>query len=204
MKPFAFGQEKLLKFWNLFKNKIDLTTSCGEFATVSQFSTTYMRCPKCGTLDDKVIDSRLSKDGATIRRRRECLDCQSRFTTYEVLERNELRVIKRDGRHELFERNKLLGSIGKACEKRSVTLEAIEHVVEDILQEIENSQEREFSSKHLGALVMARLHALDPVAYVRYASVYRQFQEVGDFIEEIESLGRRVALTPDQAELFNK
>jgi transcriptional repressor NrdR len=163
-----------------------------------------MRCPKCGTLDDKVIDSRLSKDGATIRRRRECLDCQSRFTTYEVLERNELRVIKRDGRHEIFERGKLLGSIAKACEKRSVTLESMEHVVEDILQELENSQEREVSSKHLGALVMARLHALDPVAYVRYASVYRQFQEVGDFIEEIESLGRRVAPTPDQAELFKK
>lgn len=163
-----------------------------------------MRCPKCGNIDDKVIDSRLSKDGDTIRRRRECLDCQSRFTTYEVLERNELRVIKRDGRHEVLDRSKLLNSISKACEKRSVTLDSIEHAVEDILQEIENSQEREISSKHLGALVMARLHTLDPVAYVRYASVYRQFQEVGDFIEEIESLGRRVAPIPGQTELFQK
>ena len=161
-----------------------------------------MRCPKCGTLEDKVIDSRLSKDGANIRRRRECLACESRFTTYEALERTELRVIKKDGRHEVLDRLKLLNSISKACEKRPVGLEEMEGAVENILQDLESLQEREVTSKKLGALIMAKLHTLDPVAYVRYASVYRQFQEVGDFIEEIESLGRRVVSTPNQTELF--
>ncbi len=161
-----------------------------------------MRCPKCGTLDDKVIDSRLSKEGTSIRRRRECLSCETRFTTYEVLERNEIRVIKRDGRREPLERQKLLGSIAKACEKRPIALSQMERVVEEILQELETLQEREIGSKQLGARVMNRLHTLDPVAYVRYASVYREFQEVGDFLEEIESLEKRVALSPDQTELF--
>ena len=163
-----------------------------------------MRCPKCGNLDDKVIDSRLSKEGNSIRRRRECLSCETRFTTYEVLERNEIRVIKRDGRRESLDRRKLLASIVKACEKRPIALDQMERSVEEILQELESLQEREIGSKQLGAHVMSRLHMLDPVAYVRYASVYREFQEVGDFLEEIESLERRVALTPDQAELFKK
>jgi transcriptional repressor NrdR len=162
-----------------------------------------MRCPKCGTLEDKVIDSRLSKDGATTRRRRVCLECDTRFTTYEVLERVELHVVKRDGRRELLDRAKIMSSITKACEKRPVPIESIEAAVEDVLQDIDNLQALEVSSKHLGAVVMARLHALDPVAYVRYASVYRQFQEVGDFIEEIQSLERRVAASPDQTELFS-
>jgi len=161
-----------------------------------------MRCPKCGTLDDKVIDSRLSKEGTSIRRRRECLGCETRFTTYEVLERNEIRVVKRDGRREALDRRKLLGSIVKACEKRPIALEQLERAVEEILQELESLQEREIGSKQLGAHVMSRLHALDPVAYVRYASVYREFQEVGDFLEEIESLEKRVARSPDQTELF--
>ncbi len=125
-----------------------------------------------------------------------------RFTTYEALERTELRVIKKDGRHEVLDRQKLLNSISKACEKRPVGLEEMEAAVEELLQDLESLQEREVTSKKLGALIMAKLHALDSVAYVRYASVYRQFQEVGDFIDEIESLGRRVAPTPDQAELF--
>jgi transcriptional repressor NrdR len=163
-----------------------------------------MRCPKCGTLDDKVIDSRLSKEGTSIRRRRECLLCETRFTTYEVLERNEIRVVKRDGRREALERKKLLGSIVKACEKRPIALEQMERLVEEILQELEALQEREIGSKQLGARVMSRLHSLDPVAYVRYASVYREFQEVGDFLEEIESLEKRVAVSPDQAELFKE
>ena len=161
-----------------------------------------MRCPKCGTIDDKVIDSRLSKDGVSIRRRRECLGCETRFTTYEVLEHNEMRVVKRDGRREPLDRKKLLSSIVKACEKRPIGLEQMEHAVEDILQELETQQDREISSKKLGAHVMSRLHTIDPVAYVRYASVYREFQEVGDFIDEIESLEKRVARTPDQRELF--
>ena len=161
-----------------------------------------MRCPKCGALDDKVIDSRLSKDGATIRRRRTCLDCETRFTTYEVLERSELRVEKRDLRRESFDRKKLFGSIAKACEKRPIPHEEIERIVEEIHHQLETEQDGEITSRELGIMVMARLHKLDPVAYVRSASVYRQFQEVGDFIEEIESLERRVADTPDQPVLF--
>jgi transcriptional repressor NrdR len=113
-----------------------------------------------------------------------------------------MRVVKRDGRREPLDRKKLLSSIVKACEKRPIGLEQMERAVEDILQELETQQDREVSSKKLGAHVMSRLHTIDPVAYVRYASVYREFQEVGDFIDEIESLEKRVARTPDQRELF--
>lgn len=161
-----------------------------------------MRCPKCSSLEDKVIDSRLSKDGTSIRRRRECLTCETRYTTYEEIERVELRAIKRDGRHEPFDRNKLLGSIAKACEKRPISLEAMEAAVEQIIQEIEAGDEREVSTKVIGAKAMERLHAMDPIAYVRYASVYRQFQEIGDFLDEIQSLERRSIKTPAQPELF--
>lgn len=161
-----------------------------------------MRCPKCGSLDDKVIDSRLSKDGGSIRRRRECLACEARFTTYEEIERIELRAIKRDGRHEPFDRHKLLNSISKACEKRPIGIEAMEKAVADIVAELEATQRREIPTRAIGAKVMERLHALDPVAYVRYASVYRQFQEIGDFIDEIQSFERRGVRTPAQPELF--
>ncbi len=161
-----------------------------------------MRCPKCGSLDDKVIDSRLSKEGVSIRRRRECLDCQSRFTTYEELERIELRSLKRDGRHEPFDRHKLLNSFLKACEKRPISIEAIEASVEEIIAELEASHEREVTTREIGLKVMEKLHGLDPVAYVRYASVYREFQEIGDFIEEIQSFEKRSAKTPAQPELF--
>lgn len=161
-----------------------------------------MRCPKCGSLDDKVIDSRLSKDGTTIRRRRECLQCHFRLTTYESWERMELRVRKRDGRHEPFDRKKLLLSVRKACEKRPVSTEQMEQMVEDVYQELEAAQENEVTSQFLGSLVMNRLHSVDQVAYVRFASVYRKFQEVSEFIEEIESLGRRVPTTDDQPEFF--
>ncbi|MEI6491904.1 MAG: transcriptional regulator NrdR [Verrucomicrobiota bacterium] len=161
-----------------------------------------MRCPKCGSLEDKVIDSRVSKDGGSIRRRRECLECETRFTTYEELERLELRVIKRDGRHEPLDRQKLLGSLAKACEKRPIGLEEMEDAVKDIIQELEASQEREVPARMIGARVMEKLHTLDPVAYVRYASVYRQFQEIGDFIEEIQSFEKRGGKTPAQPELF--
>jgi len=161
-----------------------------------------MRCPKCGSLEDKVIDSRLSKDGASIRRRRECLDCETRYTTYEEIERIELRAIKRDGRHEAFERQKLLTSLVKACEKRPISMEQLERAAEDIMQELEGEQTREISTRAIGAKVMERLHVLDPIAYVRYASVYRQFQEIGDFIEEIQSYEKRTLRTTDQQELF--
>lgn len=161
-----------------------------------------MRCPKCGSLDDKVIDSRLSREGTSIRRRRECLECEARFTTYEELERVEMRVVKRDGRHEPLDRQKLLSSIVKACEKRPVGLDAIEAAVEEILQALEGGEEREVESRLIGAMVMEKLHGLDAIAYVRYASVYRQFQEIGDFLEEIQSLKRKARRSSAQPELF--
>jgi transcriptional repressor NrdR len=163
-----------------------------------------MRCPKCGSLEDKVIDSRLSKDGMTIRRRRECMDCETRYTTYEQIERIELRAIKRDGRLEPLDRGKLLGSITKACEKRPISLGEMEQAVEEIIHELEAMQEREIPTRVIGAKVMEKLHGLDPVAYVRYASVYRQFQEIGDFIEEIQSFEKRAARSAAQPELFKK
>lgn len=162
-----------------------------------------MRCPKCASLEDKVIDSRLSKDGDSIRRRRECLDCETRYTTYEEIERIELRAIKRDGRHEPFDRHKLQTSISKACEKRPVGMEQIEQAVETVLQELESAQKREIPTSTIGASVMEKLHAIDPIAYVRYASVYRQFQEIGDFIEEINTYEKRAVRTAAQPELFN-
>ncbi len=161
-----------------------------------------MRCPKCGSLEDKVIDSRLSKDGAAIRRRRECLECEDRYTTYEQLERIELRVVKRDGRLEPLDRHKLFGSIAKACEKRPIGIDEMERSVEEIILDLEAAQEREIPSRVVGAKVMEKLHALDPVAYVRYASVYRQFQEIGDFIDEIQSFEKRAGRSPTQPELF--
>lgn len=161
-----------------------------------------MRCPRCGSVEDKVIDSRLSKEGGSIRRRRECLRCERRFTTYEELERLELRVIKRDERHEPFDRHKLQTSFLKACEKRPISVDRIDRCVEEIIRELESRQKQEVSSKSIGAKVMEKLHMLDPVAYVRYASVYRQFQEIGDFIEEIQSLERKTKTTPTQPELF--
>jgi len=161
-----------------------------------------MRCPKCGSLEDKVIDSRLSKDGESIRRRRECLGCEVRFTTYEQIERLEMRVIKRDGRHEPFDRQKLLGSIAKACEKRPIGIEDMNRSADEIIQNLESMQEREVSTRSIGAQVMEKLRVLDPVAYVRYASVYRQFQEIGDFLDEIHSLEKRARRTPAQTELF--
>lgn len=162
-----------------------------------------MRCPKCGSLEDKVIDSRPSKDGESIRRRRECLDCEARFTTYEEVEKLDLHAIKRDGRHEPLDRHKLKGSFIKACEKRPIGIDAIELCVEEIIAELVAEQQREVSTRTIGAKVMDKLHALDPVAYVRYASVYRSFKDVGEFIEEVQNMERRgLARAGDQPELF--
>jgi len=162
-----------------------------------------MRCPKCGSLQDKVIDSRLSRDGDSIRRRRECLACETRYTTYEEIERVELRAIKRDGRHEPFDRHKLLTSLVKACEKRPIGMEQIERAVEELMHELESQQKREIPTRVVGAMVMEKLHAIDPIAYVRYASVYRQFQEIGDFIEEIQTYQeKRSSRSSAQPELF--
>ncbi len=161
-----------------------------------------MHCSKCGNLEDKVIDSRLSKDGRSIRRRRECVGCGQRFTTYEEIEREDLRVLKRDGRSEPFDRHKLLGGMRKACEKRPVTLEMLEKASHDILQSLEQDFQREIPSHLIGTKVMDSLHQLDEVAYVRYASVYRSFQDIGEFIEEIQSLGKRHKRSALQPELF--
>ncbi len=147
-----------------------------------------MRCIKCNSLDDKVIDSRISKDGFSIRRRRECLECAHRFTTYEQVERRDILVVKRDGTREPFKREKLLGGLIKACEKRRVSLDVLESAVEEIVNEIAADNLREVPTRIIGPKVMAHLQHIDPVAFVRYASVYRQFQDVGEFSEVIESL----------------
>ncbi len=151
-----------------------------------------MLCPKCRSLDDKVIDSRLSKEGNSIRRRRECLNCAHRFTTYEEMEHLETFVIKRDGRRENLDRQKLLGSFLKACEKRPVPLEKMENAISEILGNLDTIQQREIPTKFIGDQVMEQLRHLDPVAYVRYASVYRCFEEIGEFIEEIRDYQRAV------------
>ena len=161
-----------------------------------------MRCPKCGSLEDKVIDSRVSKDGASIRRRRECILCEYRFTTYEEIERADIRVIKRDGRGEPLDRHKLLAGMTKACEKRPVSLSDLERTAEEIIQDLETNHPREVSTKLVGAKVMEKLHGLDEVAYVRYASVYRQFQDIGEFINEIQALARKIKTGSQQPELF--
>ncbi len=162
-----------------------------------------MRCPKCGNVDSRVLDSRQAKDGSTIRRRRACGRCHYRFTTYEAIERAEFMVRKRDGRIEAFDRRKLMGGIEKACEKRPVSTEQIEKVVEDTVAALESRiSGREVDSQEIGTEVMHQLHLVDGVAYVRYASVYRQFQDVGEFIDEIQSLGTRQRPDSAQPELF--
>jgi transcriptional repressor NrdR len=150
-----------------------------------------MRCPKCHAQDDKVIDSRSNRDGALIRRRRECLKCGARFTTYEEIHREKLRVKKTSGQYEEFDRLKLLAGIEKACEKRPVSTEQIEALVERVITELENEYGREVPSKPIGERVMQHLRKLDEVAYVRFASVYRQFRDTEQFIDEIKRLGKK-------------
>ncbi|MDQ6765364.1 MAG: transcriptional regulator NrdR [Verrucomicrobiota bacterium] len=160
-----------------------------------------MRCPKCGFRDDKVIDSRQSRDSSSIRRRRVCLQCAYRFTTYEEIERSELRVIKRDRTHEPFERRKLVNSMAKACEKRSISLVTLEQAVDAIVHELETGA-REVPSEMIGAKCMERLREIDEVAYLRYTSVHRRFDAVDQFVDEIQALGRRIRPNPSQRELF--
>jgi transcriptional repressor NrdR len=147
-----------------------------------------MRCPKCGCQDDKVIDSRASREGATIRRRRECIACGYRFTTYEEVERAGLLVLKRDGRREEFSKEKLLSGLKKACQKRPISPKLIEDLVERIVNDITDKYEREVPAEVIGKLVMNGLRATDDVAYVRFASVYRRFQEATDFVHEVKKL----------------
>lgn len=147
-----------------------------------------MKCPFCGHQEDKVVDSRASSDGVAIRRRRECLGCSKRFTTYEHLEEQPLMIIKKDGRREPFDRHKLLAGLVKACEKRPVSMDSLEHLVDQIERELSQQFEREVSSSEIGERVMKNLHAIDPVAYVRFASVYREFKDVAEFMKELKDL----------------
>lgn len=147
-----------------------------------------MRCPKCAAQEDRVIDSRTSKEGSTIRRRRECLSCAHRYTTYEQIEHEGLMVIKRDGRREEFSKEKLLSGMKKACQKRPISPKAIEEIVETIVDEISANYEREVPCSHIGERVMNSLRNLDEVAYVRFASVYRRFQEATEFVQEVKKL----------------
>jgi transcriptional repressor NrdR len=160
-----------------------------------------MRCPKCGSRDDKVIDSRQSRDSSSIRRRRQCLNCGYRFTTYEEIERSDLRVVKRDRTHEPFDRHKLAGSLAKAFEKRSVSLVTLEQVVDEIVHQLETSG-REVTSAQIGIKVLEKLREIDEVAYLRYASVHRHFADVDEFVDAIQALGRRVKTNAAQRELF--
>lgn len=147
-----------------------------------------MRCPKCGDQEDKVIDSRTARNGLAIRRRRACLQCGHRFTTYEEVIKTRLRIAKRDGRHEDLDRHKLLAGIERACEKRPISAQEIENLVDSIVSELESEYEREVPSTKLGEKVMDKLEKLDEVAYVRFASVYRRFRDVSQFLSEVESL----------------
>ena len=147
-----------------------------------------MKCPFCGYTDSKVIDSRPAEDGTTIRRRRECLECAKRFTTYEIIERMPLVVIKRDGSRESFDKVKIINGVIRACEKRPVTMTQIEDLANDIELELRGRLESEVKSEVVGEMVMARLKDLDEVAYVRFASVYRSFKDINTFMEELTKL----------------
>lgn len=147
-----------------------------------------MKCPFCGNAEDKVIDSRAGSEGISIRRRRECLKCGRRFTTYERTEEISLMVIKKDGRRESFDRKKVLSGILKACEKRPISMEKLEETVDIIERTLQKDFEKEVGSHEIGELVMRFLHDLDDIAYVRFASVYRQFKDINQFLHELKDL----------------
>ncbi|MDY0189669.1 MAG: transcriptional regulator NrdR [Desulfuromonas sp.] len=147
-----------------------------------------MKCPFCNCIDTRVIDSRLSKEGNSIRRRRECSDCDRRFTTYERIEDTLPLVIKKDGRREPFERSKIIGGMQRACEKRPVSIAAIDKIIDQMEIEFQESPEREIPASKIGEKVMCALHNLDEVAYVRFASVYRQFKDINEFMQELKDI----------------
>lgn len=147
-----------------------------------------MKCPFCGFQESKVIDSRHSDDGSSIRRRRECLSCQKRFTTYETVESLPIVVVKKDNSRQSFDRAKILNGMVRACEKRPVPMADLEKAVDEIVQTVQNSLDREVSTEYIGELVMDKLKALDQVAYVRFASVYRQFKDLNSFKEELNRI----------------
>ncbi|MDP2652507.1 MAG: transcriptional regulator NrdR [Candidatus Omnitrophota bacterium] len=154
-----------------------------------------MKCPACGYQDTKVIDSRMNTDGSSIRRRRECLKCEKRFTTYEYVEQVPLMVVKKDGRRQPFDRTKIISGLVKACEKRPVSVDKIDEVTNEIERSIQKRYDREVNSSAIGEMLMEKLVQLDEVAYVRFASVYRQFRDVNQFMKEL-----KVILEKDKAE----
>lgn len=157
-----------------------------------------MKCPYCGELESKVIDSRPTEDGEKIRRRRECLRCGKRFTTYEIVETVPLMVIKKDRSRQVFDRQKLLGGMLRACEKRPVSYEMLERAVDNIEQSLLNSYEREVTSMHIGELAMEELKKVDEVAYVRFASVYRQFSDLNTFMNELKEMLSKRSEQPEK------
>jgi transcriptional repressor NrdR len=147
-----------------------------------------VKCPFCGQIEEKVVDSREAKDGVVIRRRRECLRCGRRFTTYERIEQIQFMVVKKDDRREPFDRNKILSGLLKATQKRPVSVAELEKIADEVEARLMEKQEREISSTEIGGMIMQRLYELDEVAYVRFASVYRQFKDVHEFVEEVKGL----------------
>jgi len=147
-----------------------------------------MKCPFCGFLDSKVVDSRNGKGGTSIRRRRECLKCNRRFTTYERIEETNLVIVKKDGRREGFDRSKIIDGLEKACEKRPISVELIENLVSDLERELQETGEREVNSNVIGEILISKLYEIDEVAYVRFASVYRSFKDVNQFMDELKEL----------------
>lgn len=147
-----------------------------------------MNCPFCGHSESKVLDSRASEEGTAIRRRRECLECEKRFTTYERIEEIPLIIVKRDGKREPFDRRKIMNGLLKACEKRPVPFETLEHVTDQVERELRNRMDQEVTSEAVGELIMDMLRDIDEVAYVRFASVYRQFKDVDKFLQELQAL----------------
>ncbi|HFB83914.1 transcriptional repressor NrdR [Thermosulfuriphilus ammonigenes] len=158
-----------------------------------------MKCPRCAHPETKVVDSRTTKDGVAIRRRRECLSCSHRFTTYERIEESLPMVVKKDGRREAFSRQKIIEGIKKACEKRPISMDEIEAFVNSLERELLERGEKEIPSAYIGERVMERLHEWDEVAYVRFASVYRQFKDVSEFIEQVQQLIKTRRVPPKNA-----
>jgi transcriptional repressor NrdR len=149
-----------------------------------------MRCPFCGHLEDKVVDSRESKEGDSIRRRRECLACARRFTSYERIDEIPYMVVKKDGRRETFQRNKIMAGLLRACEKRPISASQLESIVDEVEKAVQDTPDRELSTNDIGKIIMRRLKALDKVAYVRFASVYLEFEDVSEFMNELKYLVR--------------
>jgi len=150
-----------------------------------------MKCPFCGEIDNKVIDSRLGKDADVIRRRRECIVCRRRFTTYEHIEEIPIMIIKKDGRREVFNPEKVRIGLKKACEKRNISMNVIEEFIDDLERDLRETGEKELPSSVIGEKIMAKLHELDDVAYVRFASVYREFKDIEQFLEELRPMLER-------------